>query len=182
MNSQRGATLAIALMLLFVITLIGVSSLKTSHIQEKMAHNVQDKMISFESAETALVGAETLIAAIPNEPIPTSIAGCPNVTVNETAICIVEYNSSFTPENTTTSWWQQNATSYAINYPSGTQTKHKVQTTPLFYIEYLKFVPDSLVIGQAPPSGIHYYRVFSYGFGTTNNSRSILESTFNRRY
>lgn len=97
-------------------------------------------------------------------------------------MCIVDYNNTFLPEQQATAWWTQNATNYPIVYPSNTKSQHQVYDEPMFYIEFLKFVPDSLVIGKAPPSGIHYYRVFSYGIGATNAGRTILESTFNRRY
>ncbi len=181
-KAQKGVTLAIALMLLFVVTLVGISSIRTTQIQEKMAHNVQDKVVSFQASETALIGAEGLLASISTEPIPTNISGCPNVTVNDISMCIVDYDQSFLPEQQTTAWWNQNGTSYNIDYPSGTSTNNQVYNSPIFYIEFLTFVPDSLVIGKAPPSGIHYYRVFSYGIGATSTGRTLLESTFNRRY
>jgi type IV pilus assembly protein PilX len=181
-KKQQGVTLAIALMMLFVVTLVGISSVRTTHIQEKMAHNIQDKVVSFQAAETALIGAENLISSIPTEPIPTAIGGCPNISVNDISMCIVDYNHNFLPEQQSASWWTSNGTIYNINYPSGTGSKHQVQSSPIFYVEFLKFVPDNLVIGKAPPSGIHYYRVFSFGTGATNNSRTVLESTYNRRY
>lgn len=181
-RTQHGATLAIALMLLFIITLIGVSSLRTTQMQEKMSHNVQDKVVSFQAAESGLIGAENLVGSIPTEPIPVDISACPNVNVNSTDICIVDFDASFLPEQQADSWWTTNGTNYNMDYPADTQTKNMAHTSPIFYIEFLKFVPDSLVIGKAPPSGIHYYRIFTYGTGSTTSGRTLLESTYNRRY
>jgi type IV pilus assembly protein PilX len=182
LHASKGTTLAISLMLLFIITLIGVTSIRTTQIQEKMSHNVQDKIASFQAAETALLGAENLVGAIPTEVIPTSIASCPNVTVNGVAFCILNFNSTLLPEDMTTTWWNSNATDYAINYPGSTLVKNKVATIPRFYIEFTAFVSDSLVIGKAPPAGIHYYRIFSLGTGSTDTARTILESSYNKRY
>lgn len=181
-HTQQGTTLAISLMLLFIITLVGVTSIRSTQIQEKMSHNVQDKMASFQAAETGLVGAETLVGSIPTEVVPTDLAGCPNVTVNSVNFCIVNYTPNMLPEEMDSTWWNTNATDYAITYPAGTLSKNQVSSTPRFYIEQTGFVADSLVIGKAPPTGIHYYRIFSRGTGATDSAVTVLETTFNKRY
>lgn len=81
MNSihhSRGATLAISLMLLFVITLLGINSIRSTQLQEKMSHHSQDKIISFSASESAALHAESLLTDIEIEPTVSSISSCPN--------------------------------------------------------------------------------------------------------
>lgn len=53
-TSQRGAALIVSLILLLVVTLIGVSGMQTTVLQEKMSGNFKDKNTSFQAAEAAL--------------------------------------------------------------------------------------------------------------------------------
>src|SRR3546814_3352415 len=58
---QRGIVLAVALMLLVVITLIGLAAVRTTTMQQRMTANFYDREIAFQSAEAALqAGAQTL--------------------------------------------------------------------------------------------------------------------------
>jgi Tfp pilus assembly protein PilX len=54
MQSQSGVTLIISLVLLLLLTLIAVSSMKTTGLQEKMAGNDRDRNLAFQAAEAAL--------------------------------------------------------------------------------------------------------------------------------
>lgn len=57
-RDQRGATLIIALIILVVMTMIGITSMQSSTLQERMSANVRQKTISRSAAETALRVAE----------------------------------------------------------------------------------------------------------------------------
>src|SRR3546814_10581731 len=58
---QRGIVLAVALMLLVVITLIGLAAVRTTTMHQRMTANFYDREIAFQSAEAALqAGAQTL--------------------------------------------------------------------------------------------------------------------------
>jgi len=60
-----GATLLFVLIMLLVVSIIGVSSVKTTIIQEKMASNTNVRNITFEAAESALAAGEIRIANTP---------------------------------------------------------------------------------------------------------------------
>lgn len=51
---QTGTTLVIALILLLVLTVLGVSSINTVTVEERMAANTQEGVRSFQAAEAAL--------------------------------------------------------------------------------------------------------------------------------
>jgi type IV pilus assembly protein PilX len=61
---QRGAVLAVSLILLLVITLIAVSSMQGTVLEEKMAGNSLDRNLAFQSAESAVREAEMSIEGI----------------------------------------------------------------------------------------------------------------------
>lgn len=56
---QQGAVLFIGLLMLAVTSLIAVSSMQFSNLQELMAGNGQDQITAFEAAESAVREAET---------------------------------------------------------------------------------------------------------------------------
>lgn len=60
--SQRGAALITSLILLVVLTVVGVSSLANTVLEERMAGNMRDRQIAFQAAEAALRGGEREIA------------------------------------------------------------------------------------------------------------------------
>lgn len=53
-NHQRGATLIIALIMLLLLTIIGLSSMRGTSLQESMAGNMRDGNLAFQAAEAAL--------------------------------------------------------------------------------------------------------------------------------
>ncbi|MCK4586865.1 MAG: hypothetical protein KAU29_05960 [Gammaproteobacteria bacterium] len=53
-HKQQGAVLFISLMILLILTLLGVSSLNGSLMEEKMAANAQTSTTIFQSAESAI--------------------------------------------------------------------------------------------------------------------------------
>lgn len=57
-NRESGAALIIALIFLLLMTLLSTSSMRTSTMQERMAGNMRDWNLGFQSAEAALRGAE----------------------------------------------------------------------------------------------------------------------------
>ncbi|HET6805379.1 MAG TPA: PilX N-terminal domain-containing pilus assembly protein [Frateuria sp.] len=64
---QRGAALVIALILLIVITLVGFAAVRGTILQQKMASNLYDREIAFQSAEAALRVAQQRILTHPGE-------------------------------------------------------------------------------------------------------------------
>ena len=56
--SQSGMVLVISLIMLLLLTLIGVTAMQTTTLEEKMAGNLRDKSLAFQAAESALRAAE----------------------------------------------------------------------------------------------------------------------------
>ncbi len=53
-NKQNGAVLIVALLMLLLLTIIGISSMRGSTMQERMAGNMRDQSIAFQASETSL--------------------------------------------------------------------------------------------------------------------------------
>ena len=62
-NRQHGATLVVALIILLVMSVVGVATMRSSTLQERMAGNNRQKMLSFNAAEFALRQAEADLGA-----------------------------------------------------------------------------------------------------------------------
>ena len=60
-QAQRGLALVVSLVLLVVVTLLGVSGMQGTGLQERMSGNLYDRSLSMQAAEAALRAAEAAI-------------------------------------------------------------------------------------------------------------------------
>ena len=60
----EGAVLIISLIMLLLLTIIGVTAIQTTSLEEKMAGNMRDQNLAFQAAESALRVGETETATI----------------------------------------------------------------------------------------------------------------------
>lgn len=67
MHRERGSALAIALIFLLLMTLLGVSAMRSSNMQERMAGNLRDRNMAFQAAEGALRGGEAWLMNVVNQ-------------------------------------------------------------------------------------------------------------------
>jgi len=67
-DKQHGAALIISLIILLVMTVIGVTAMQVTVMQEKMAGNLRNKSVAFQAAESALRNAENslTVAVLPS--------------------------------------------------------------------------------------------------------------------
>lgn len=59
LKKQRGAVLIVSLIFLLILSLIGVSSMQGTSMQELMSGNLRDQYIAFNAAEAALLEGES---------------------------------------------------------------------------------------------------------------------------
>lgn len=55
-HQQQGAVLIVSLLILLVLTIVGVSGLTNTSMEERMSHNFQHGMLAFQGAESANEG------------------------------------------------------------------------------------------------------------------------------
>jgi len=167
-NQSKGATLAITLLILFIITLIGVSSIRVTLMQEKMSTNLQDKELSFNAAETGLAAGESWLLSQSIQPaVYVQCSVYP---------CVVEVYDSTNLDEQSNSWWSSNSAEYGSDLDN-------VATRPRYIIEFLQFVPDTPEIGNSnAQNGVFYYQITARGTGSSNDSASTIQATVARRF
>lgn len=84
MRRQQGIALVIAMLLLIVATLTGLSGIRNSTLQERMTGNLYDRTLAIQAAESALRAAQAAIFADPLGGINCRLPGanCPVVPAN----------------------------------------------------------------------------------------------------
>lgn len=168
-KTQQGATLAVSLILLLIITLIGISAMQVTQLQEKMSSNFQDKLLSFTAAESALRAGEQFI--LNQTSVPSTYATCPSLPCVHDRYLNLDYSAQ------ADSWWAANGAAYGVNLTD-------VATQPRYVVEYLQFVPDSPILGSSSTksTGVYYYQISAKGTGATDSAGSILQTTVARRF
>ena len=63
-KKQNGSVLIISLVILIAMTLIGVTAMRTSVLEEKMSSNIRSKELAFQAAEAALLDGEELMESL----------------------------------------------------------------------------------------------------------------------
>lgn len=184
-NSQKGAVLVVAMVLLLVMSLIGLSSVVSSTLQEKMASNSQQKTLARAAAETGLAAAEAYIATnikatsklvqfngtnagyYAAYQVPGVLA--PNALVTQTSALSNEVDPSL---------WT-NANSVEVGDLSA-----KVQSKkPRYVIEYVGRRSQSGIAVWSPSAVIergapHVFRVTAIGWARDSSVYSVLQSHF----
>lgn len=174
---QRGTALVMALVLLLVLTILGVSAMSTTALQEKMAANTKDRNTAFQAAESALLRAENWVFEQIGKPVfPNNAVGL------------------YVPSTTATPVWESvvwTGTTNLVVYP-GTPTASAsgglamVSVQPKYVIEDLGEVQDeggSLALSTNYKSkGKTIVRITAYGTGGTTASVVMLQSTYGRYF
>jgi len=167
-HPQRGAALITALLLLVVLTILGVSVMQMSRVQEKMAGNTRDINVGFEGAEGALRNAEALIGTQTSRPI-----ACPDATCAFRAL-----NSVGDVANQDKTWWTNNGQAFADG--SG-KALTGVAENPRYVIEEIAIV-SAIPDPTDPSSGRTFYQVTARSSGASGLSNTIVQSTYARKY
>lgn len=63
-QTQQGAVLVISMIILLLLTILGVTSMRSTSLEERMAGNARDSHLAFESAEAALINAERFLDTV----------------------------------------------------------------------------------------------------------------------
>lgn len=175
-KKQSGAILVLSLVLIIVLTLIGITAMKTSTFEERMAFNLQDSNLAFQAAESALREAERTIdakTALPHElPCPDD-GGCSSIEVLISSSTAFDDVDDF--RSMSYSSWVSNGQEIS-NAVSGTAANAR------YIIREVRFVPDSLNVGHGVPPGRYLYEITAIGVGETDRAEKVLQSTFLRRY
>jgi type IV pilus assembly protein PilX len=165
--SQSGVVLAISLIILLLLTVMGVTAMQTTSLEEKMAGNLRDKNLAFQAAESALKAAENSL-----NPLPTfTTAGTGGFYLDNN---LTSPNSIPTASAILTgSFWTTNpvATSSVTTAMLGNSI-----APPVYIIQKLTaFCPSPCA---SPPVTLTPYKITVRATGGSTNTVVILQSIY----
>ncbi|AHF05357.1 hypothetical protein MARPU_02185 [Marichromatium purpuratum 984] len=180
-SSQRGAALAISMILLMVATLIGLSGIKQARVQEKMSANTYDRSLAMQMSEAALRAAQSAIA----EDWEISALGGVDCSPTSTNSCQPVPPETFQADDTN---WITVDTEYRIN-------DGMVTGAPQYQIHYLGKAPSTTSLNSSNSANnmqygggggggeVAYYRVIARSASPTavqDRALVVLSGIFER--
>lgn len=176
-NNQRGVVLVIGLIMLAVMTLLAVTSMQSSGMQELMSNNIKDKMTAFEAAESAMRTAEEFLSngvinlnAFDNDKSDGLMANL--------------YDEPWKEID----WGSESVEVTNVVISDGTDdTKGGVRSAPRYIIQHIGPVDidanedlniDSSYQKDASDSQVEMFRITARGTGGSDSSQVILEAMY----
>ncbi|MFO1259229.1 MAG: PilX N-terminal domain-containing pilus assembly protein [Gammaproteobacteria bacterium] len=164
-SKQQGTVLIAGLMILLILTIMGIATMNSSTLAEKLSGNLRDKTNAFQSAESALLDAEQWLKQQPNRPSTTAACSLPPCDV-------WAYGIQQDLDRKSDSWWQSNAKAFS-------STLYGSTSLPRYIIQEEMFIPYEL----SPESlskrkGYEFYKITSKGTGSTSDSKVYIESVY----
>lgn len=174
---QKGAVLIVSMLLLIIMTLLGLSSMRNTTLEEKMAGNSRDIQLAFNAAEAALRQAETYLQVAS---LPPFVNISFDTDGNHTGGVGGYYQAD------TTIW--KNIDWSDVDDGSGTGMVLSVSATPLqgvaaqpaVYIEEMPAILTGGSLEAGTPLTTGMYRITARGVGGSNTAVAILQATFRR--
>jgi len=166
---QRGSVLGIALIFLLLMTILGVSAMQGTTMQERMAGNQRDRDLAFQVAEAALRAGEDWL----ND---TAVDATCGLTNKEIAKASASLTSPATWDGTDPDATDCNAGDEAeLIDDTAPATEIQVAENPKFYVG----PPRQSRIGiELPPTYRTIYPITARAVGATGSAVIILESMY----
>lgn len=177
-NTQSGAALVVSLMMLLVMTLIGITAMNTTVLEEKMAGNNRQRQIAFQAASGALRSAEAWLAA------------------NVQTVAQFEALFDGTPDEL---YWERKPTPgsplrsipFEIYDSSAWVAGNSIPPTqslttgserdPRYVVEYMGRVGEPPLDYSSPDSRKYAFRITAIGWGVDDTTSYLAQSTFRMR-
>ncbi|MGH8499642.1 MAG: pilus assembly PilX family protein [Methylococcales bacterium] len=178
--NQKGAALAVSLIMLLVLTLIGVSGMQTTVMEEKMSGNARDYNLAFQAAEVALRNAESYVDGL------VTITDFNTQIPNDGLLSEAEPDPDYLSTDT---WYGTNGSTVGSIQPD-----HIVSSLYGHQPRYIiKFVTENDPGGnsrlnirgyaeQLPGARVAVFKVTARGTGGTDDSQVILQSNVGTRF
>ena len=169
-SRETGVALFISLVLLLVLTIIGVSAVQTTSLEERMARNSHDNVLAFQAAEAALREAENFLRNNINSTATFTAAGTNGLWT------AAQYNQA--------ERWTQASIWTGANSVQIATAMTGVNQQPRYIIEWVATVQraeNPFLQGSSYATifdRIEIFRITARGVGGSPNARVVLQSTF----
>jgi type IV pilus assembly protein PilX len=170
-QKQKGIVMMITLVIMLIVTLLVISSVHATNAQILMSRNVKDERVAFQAAEAGLRAAEALLST-------------------ESSLAAYQANSSgmyMERGAGEVDRWKENATWLDANSLTAAYTDSV--EPPRFIIEFVGTViaeEDWLnmdnVGGGVGAGRTQMFRVTAFGTGKTAAAKSMIQTTYGRRF
>ena len=174
-HKQEGVVLFMSLVMLLIITVLGLSSVQTTSMQERMARNSRDTNLAFQSAESAIQDAETFLETF-NSLVDFDAA--------DAADSGLYYEDDYDED---TNWSQIDWDSADGSYITANTAIAGVADPSKYIIEHVKTIVSDVDrlnlnnIGQDTGSGrAQVFRVTVFGTGGTDTAHVMIQSTYGK--
>lgn len=168
-RKQEGSALIIGLILMLVMTMLGITAMQTTSLEERMAGNMRDRNLAVQAAEMALRAGEdeVLSGAVPSGNGVFDLATNPAPDPGE--------GSNWSGTNVF-DWTNNKAFDAAIM--SGSQVAHpKFTERPEFWIERRPPISAGASLENAIEKPVDIYEITSRSTGASGSAPVILRST-----
>lgn len=191
-RSDRGSVLIVSLVFLLLLTIVGVSAMNMTNLEEKMSGNFRDHDLAFQSAETALLDAEEFVETtfdVDRALTDPACAGtnCYSSSCNGGLCFHGDFKSSSTPVSSCdagiTKEWENSAiwTDTSKTRSIQTQVTGTVENAR-YIIEFRCFEPrdptnanpDPAIFAQWSPA----FRITAVASGSSTDAQVMLQSTY----
>ena len=168
---QQGVALFIALVVLLIITILGISGLQTTTLEERMAASARDRDIAFQAAEAALAQAEIFVNGI-------GVTGLAPFDLNTAGL----YRPQTDPA--VDDWWEVVDWENDPSLPTVGVAINGVAAQPRYIVEYQARVlagDDALNVsnvGASVGAPTDIFRVTAYGTGGSDRAKVMLQATY----
>jgi type IV pilus assembly protein PilX len=186
-RKQRGAVLIISLVLLVVLTLLGLSAMQNTSLEEVMAGNLRSENVAFQAAEAGLRTGEVWLSGLTAKPVASS-TGSGGVWLLDGPDPATTNNQPWWREpQRDAAWWASTATQMtddlAFAKGASPSTPQVLSVSPAYVVEERGLVRESLNVGQQQDFvGLDYFQVTARGVDESGRSEVLVRSTFSRRF
>ena len=172
-HRERGAVLVVALMFLVAMTLLALSAMTTTTLEEKMSGNARDYNVALQAAEATLRDAQNDLLATGATGRTVTLVGftsaCPAGLCAPTALTNQMYSSA--------DWSSSSTTTVQYGAWTGAATFPSVATQPRYMME---LVPNmkAKITGVSANVDAYYLRTTVRAYGVNSNTQVNLQNVF----
>ncbi|MDO8273291.1 MAG: PilX N-terminal domain-containing pilus assembly protein [Gammaproteobacteria bacterium] len=177
-GAQRGAILIFCLVFLLVLTTMGVASMESTVLEERMAGNMQDHNAAFQAAESSLQSAESWLIAQTLWP----------ATSTDGSTTVWDLDAMDPDGGDALHWWEDAAREASDWWGSNAEVVDGVDglaLAPRYIVEELADINagQSLAIGTGVQNRVRvFHRITARGVGTSDSAVVRLQSTYVKAY
>ena len=184
-QKQEGIVLFMSLVMLLLLTMLGVSSIQTTSLQQRMARNANDGSLAFQAAEVALRDGEDLLENLNN----LDDFGLPldDLGVNEANGYYFEAAPGDLPNWKSLGDWESGG--FRTSETHITRDNLTRDNQPKYIIEHVQTIiadADALNldnIGEDIGAGrTEVFRVTARGYGATADAQVMIQGTYGKQF